>query len=200
MEEKCTFLSKADRERLLTFGDLLQEASGRKNLLSAGDRAQLYSRHLRESLDRALLDALPEEGATLDIGSGSGLPGIVLALALPRAQFVLLEPRAKRVAFLERAVLRLGLSPRVEVFAGRVEDLARQSSRVPAHAAVARALRWTPEMIDALDALLEPDGYLVRFGSPQEESPGVRVFPTAGGERAIQVWPRESWGALPNAK
>jgi 16S rRNA (guanine527-N7)-methyltransferase len=200
MEEKCIFLSKAARERLLVFGDLLLEASGRKSLLSAGDRSQLYSRHLRESLDRALLDAVPEEGTILDVGSGAGLPGIVLALALPGAHFVLLEPRVRRVAFLERAVLRLGLSARVEVFVGRVEDLARQSKRAPARAAVARALRWTPEMIEALASLLEPGGELIRLGSPREASPGVRVLPGVGGERAVQVWPRASWGALPDAK
>jgi 16S rRNA (guanine527-N7)-methyltransferase len=199
MERECPELSPGQREAVLAFGDLLEEAAARKNLLSTGDRAHLYTRHLREALDPALLGAIPESGLILDVGTGAGLPGVVLALARPRPRFLLVEPRARRVAFLERAVLRLGLGGRVEVFAGTLEELARRSTEPAARAAVARALRWTPEMTRSLESLLVGEGVLIRLGSPEEASPEVRVVALRGGERAVQIWPRSRWADLPQA-
>jgi len=192
-------LSNEERSGVLAFGELLGEAARRKNLLSSGDVARLYTRHLRESLDPALRSALPEQGTILDVGSGSGLPGIILALVRPGCRFRLIEPRGKRVAFLERAILRLGLQGRTEVFAGSLEELGRRTTVPPARAAVARAIRWTPDMVASLGRLLLEDGVLIRFGSPREETPRVRIRPLQGGERAVQVWPRDSWDRLPAA-
>ncbi|MGD8562835.1 MAG: 16S rRNA (guanine(527)-N(7))-methyltransferase RsmG [Desulfarculaceae bacterium] len=58
----------------------------------------------------------------LDIGSGAGFPGLVLALALPGTEVTLLEPRSKRVSFMQHAVRILELGTRVEVIKGRAEE------------------------------------------------------------------------------
>ena len=60
-------------------------------------------------------------GRLLDVGSGNGLPGVVLAIALPALSVTLLEPRAKRARFLSQVRIELGLA-NVEVICARVED------------------------------------------------------------------------------
>jgi 16S rRNA (guanine527-N7)-methyltransferase len=80
----------------------------------------------------AFLGAL--EGApscAFDLGSGGGVPGLVLALALPDTRWVLVDAMTKRTTFLAEAVAELGLADRVEVLTARAEEL------VPAHRAVA---------------------------------------------------------------
>lgn len=64
----------------------------------------------------------------LDLGSGGGVPGLVLALVLPSVKFVLLDANGRRCSFLRDAVEQLTLSSRVRVAEGRAEDLARQPS------------------------------------------------------------------------
>src|SRR5204862_3634643 len=71
----------------------------------------------------------------LDLGSGAGVPGLVLAALRPETQVVLLDARRQRTDFLERAVGRLGWGDRVTVVAGRAEDIGRSPvwrGRMPA--------------------------------------------------------------------
>jgi len=80
--------------------------------------------HLDHS--RALADAIGEcTGNFLDLGSGAGVPGLVLALGWPDARGVLLDSQQRRCTFLEGAIERLGLADRVDVTCGRAEELAR---------------------------------------------------------------------------
>ena len=74
----------------------------------------------------SLADAIgPFDGTFLDLGSGGGVPGLVLAMRWPEAHGVLLEAARRRCAFLEQAVARLGLMERIIVRCGRAEELAR---------------------------------------------------------------------------
>jgi 16S rRNA (guanine527-N7)-methyltransferase len=61
----------------------------------------------------------------MDIGSGGGVPGVVLAVLLPRLRWVFLDAMAKRCAFLREVVEELGLAQRVDVAEGRAEELGR---------------------------------------------------------------------------
>ena len=74
----------------------------------------------------AFLSLLHGRSRILDLGSGGGLPGLVLAQALPGVQFVLLDGNVRRCRFLERSVAELGIEDRVQVALGRAEELARQ--------------------------------------------------------------------------
>jgi 16S rRNA (guanine527-N7)-methyltransferase len=103
-------------ERLATYGAMLLDANRKVNLTGAKDA---------EALVPHLLDALTLAGdvteSLVDVGSGGGLPGIPLALATG-ARLVMIEPIAKKAAFLERALAELGLdglalSQRAEVVA-----------------------------------------------------------------------------------
>ena len=110
-------------DRLAAYTDILRLWNQRVRLLGDRDPAALIRKHIPDCL--ALLPVLPEEGPVADIGTGAGLPGLVLACARPDLDFWLVESRVRRVSFLHDAIARIGL-PRVQVLASRVEDLARE--------------------------------------------------------------------------
>lgn len=79
------------------------------NLVNAKDRDEIISAHILDSLAGAKIIARLANATVADIGSGGGLPGIPLAIALPDLQFVLVERMAKRCAFLENVAAVLSL-------------------------------------------------------------------------------------------
>lgn len=98
--------------------ELLRTEAQNQNLVARSTLDQLWERHI---LDSAQLVRLAPEGASwVDIGSGAGLPGLVIAI-LVEARVQLLEPRRLRADFLTRAVEDLGLSQRVGVAACKAE-------------------------------------------------------------------------------
>lgn len=106
------------RETLLDrFAAMLREESARQNLVSASTLDAVWSRHLVDSAQLILLADV--DGPWIDIGSGAGLPGLVVA-ALTDREVTLVEPRAKRVAFLRDAAEALGLT-NVTVAGSRIE-------------------------------------------------------------------------------
>ncbi len=89
------------------------------NLVSARAREELLARHIPECL--AFAELLPERGRFLDLGSGGGFPGIVVALHGPGRRVHLLDATRKKTAFLREAAATLGID--VEVHTGRAEAL-----------------------------------------------------------------------------
>lgn len=110
-------------DTLLAYEELVLEASETQNLVAASTRADFWQRHI---LDSAQLHLLIDSDAkhSLDVGSGAGLPGIVLAI-MSSNHHVLAEPRRLRASFLQQLVDTLDLSSRVEVVGTRVETLRR---------------------------------------------------------------------------
>lgn len=109
------------RETLLSrYAELLVAAAGEQNLIAASTLPMLWSRHMLDSAQ--LVDwAAGDEGVWLDVGSGAGLPGLVVAILTDRP-VVLCEPRARRVEFLNHVVDGLGLRSRVAVQGLKVEN------------------------------------------------------------------------------
>lgn len=125
--------------------------------LGPGDAAA-HRRHAEGFL--TLLEG--EDVATaVDLGSGGGVPGLVLALALPQTTWTLLDAMAKRTAFLEDAVHRLGLSDRVQVRTARAEEAGRGAARGAADAVVARGFASPPVTAECAAPLLRVRGVLV---------------------------------------
>ena len=98
-------LSRELYARLEDFASLIAAASSRTNLIGPAELPRLWERHILESL--AYAKTLDASSFTVDVGSGAGLPGIVLALA--GFETMLLEPRRRRFAFLREAAGELGL-------------------------------------------------------------------------------------------
>ncbi|GAB2464388.1 16S rRNA (guanine(527)-N(7))-methyltransferase RsmG [Xylanimonas ulmi] len=101
------------------FGELLREQGGLRGLIGPREVSRLWERHLLNSA--ALVPHLPSTGVVVDIGSGAGLPGIVVAMMRPQLRLVLIEPMERRTTWLEEVVERFGLM-NVEVRRGRAEE------------------------------------------------------------------------------
>lgn len=106
---------KTAHERLDRFAGLLLEENQRQNLISKASEEQLWVRHFADSAQ--LLEHVPREtyerkipGPWLDLGTGPGLPGLVIAILCPQFSTVLVESRGRRVEFLERCVTELALT------------------------------------------------------------------------------------------
>lgn len=81
--------------------------------------------HIAHALDLAALVQPLLPARALDLGSGGGVPGLVLLAALPELSMVLLDSQQRRTAFLQDAVARLGMEDRAQVVTGRAEEQAR---------------------------------------------------------------------------
>jgi 16S rRNA (guanine527-N7)-methyltransferase len=154
-------LSPVQAGQITRFEALLRDRALPLGLVSERDAAVLHERHILDSV-RAAPVFRPDDLQALDLGSGAGLPGIVLAIALPRCRFVLVEPRRKRAGFLELAKERLGLT-NVEVAIARAEDL-----EVVADVATARAFAQPAKAWAVGYPLLRPGGRLVYFAGSRE--------------------------------
>lgn len=142
--------------RLATYRDLLLRWNATINLVSAKTAEDIDRRHIADSLQ--LLPLLPSEGSLADLGSGAGLPGLVIAAALPDRDIHLVESDRRKAAFLIEAAGTLKL-PRVKVHSQRIEQVALP----PLAVMTARALA-------PLEALL---GFAQRFLAPG----GIAIFP-----------------------
>jgi 16S rRNA (guanine527-N7)-methyltransferase len=102
------------------FADLLATEATVRGLIGPREVPRLWARHL---LNCAVVTDLVAEGASVaDIGSGAGLPGLVMAIRRPDLTVALVEPLLRRTTFLDEAVERLGL-PNVRVVRARAEEL-----------------------------------------------------------------------------
>ncbi len=140
------------REHLERFSQLVLAENERQNLIGASTAADFWTRHILDSLQ--LLDHAPNSSQLwLDIGSGAGLPGIVVAIASAH-RVVLVEPRRKRAEFLAHCCEQLGLAD-VVVEQRRVEKLHIAADVISARAVASldTLFGWA-EQIGSGDALM----------------------------------------------
>jgi 16S rRNA (guanine527-N7)-methyltransferase len=200
LNQQIPDLPSLARQRLLDFGALVEASAERLGLVGRGDRSHIYVRHFQESLAAPLRDSLPRGAKVLDVGSGGGFPALPLAIVRDDLSISLSEPRRKKTAFLERAVLQLGLA-NVSVHPLSLEEMGRAFPEERWDVALSRGVRWTPRMVEAVRIMLSMSGTVVRFGPSTSPDPQVevRLLP-AGSARGIQVWPRPAWSRLPHAE
>lgn len=118
----------------------------------------------------AFLPLLPAAGRLVDLGSGGGLPGLVLARARPSLEVVLLDANQRRTAFLVEALGRLGLAERTFVVADRAEVVGRSADhRGAATCVVARSFGPPPVTAECAAPLLATGGRLVVSEPPASE-------------------------------
>ncbi|WP_430779603.1 16S rRNA (guanine(527)-N(7))-methyltransferase RsmG [Actinoplanes sp. G11-F43] len=102
------------------YAELLATDGVVRGLIGPREAPRLWERHL---INCGVMETLIPDGASvIDVGSGAGLPGLVLAIARPDLRITLVEPLARRTAFLDEAVESLGLD-NVSVVRGRAEDV-----------------------------------------------------------------------------
>lgn len=101
-------LEAGDAERLRGYLRALLEANERFNLTAVTDPGEAWVRHVQDSLSLVPFLASAGAKAAIDVGSGGGLPGMPLAIAMPDVSFTLLEATGKKAAFLEETARTLG--------------------------------------------------------------------------------------------
>lgn len=103
------------------YAEILADAGVTRGLLGPREVPRLWERHILNCA--VVAEVLPDGAELCDVGSGAGLPGIVLALARPDLAVTLLEPLLRRTSFLDETIGLLGLT-NVEVLRGRAEEFA----------------------------------------------------------------------------
>jgi len=159
-------VAEVPAEATAVFGDVLGQAQRYAELLATDGvtRGLIGPRETERLWDRHLLNCavvaelLPERGELVDIGSGAGLPGVVLAMLRPSLRVVLLEPLLRRSVFLEECVAELGLS-NATVLRGRAEEKA--TAHIRADIATARAVAPLDRLAGWAAGLLRPGGQLL---------------------------------------
>lgn len=145
------------------YADLLGGPGVVRGLIGPREGPRLWERHLLNCA--ALAEWLPGDARVCDVGSGAGLPGLVLAIARPDLRIVLVEPLLRRTTFLEEVVDDLALD-NVEVVRGKAEALhgARRFDVVTSRAVapLGRLLDWSMPLVDPTGALIAMKGSTVQ--------------------------------------
>jgi 16S rRNA (guanine527-N7)-methyltransferase len=140
--------------------ELLATDGVERGLIGPREAPRLWDRHVLNCL--ALATAVPDAASLADLGSGAGLPGLVLAIGRPDLAVTLVEPLQRRVTFLQEVVGELGLDDRVRVVRGRAEELhGRERFDVVTARALAplgRLLGWAMPLVAARGELLAMKG------------------------------------------
>lgn len=192
---------------LLKYLDLLERWNSTYNLTAVRDRTGMLTQHLADCLAviRPLQRHLAQApGRLLDVGSGGGLPGVVIAALVPSCEVTCIDAVAKKVAFIRQVAGTLVL-PNLQAHHGRVEAL-----RVPPpfDVVTSRAFASLPDFVRLTQRVLAPQGvWLAMKGRvPEEEIAalprGIEVFhveqlrvPGLEARRCL-VWLRET-GEVP---
>jgi 16S rRNA (guanine527-N7)-methyltransferase len=182
-------------ERLAVFGGLL--STSRSNVTSIREPEEIERLHFLDSLSFLDVDEVANAQTIVDVGSGAGLPAVVLALALPDVAVTALDSVGKKCAFINEARARLGLE-NLAVACARAEDLARTDARRTFDVAVARAVAALPVLAELMMPLVRLGGAMVAAKTSipgQERIDAEAALAILGGDRFESVRARSFPGA-----
>lgn len=140
--------------KLDTLVSMLSVENEHQNLVSAATLRVVWTRHIADSAQ--LLDHVPREtdGEWLDLGTGAGFPGLVVAAMCPETRVKLVESRTRRIAWLQECVSSLGLT-NCAVLGNRLESV----ETFPAHVISARAFAPLPKLVELSRRFSTSDTY-----------------------------------------
>jgi 16S rRNA (guanine527-N7)-methyltransferase len=166
------------------YAELLATEGVTRGLIGPRETERLWDRHLLNCA--VMAELLPERGELVDIGSGAGLPGVVLAMLRPSLSVILLEPLLRRSVFLSECVTELGLS-NVTVLRARAEDKA--AAHIKADVATARAVAPLDRLVGWAARLLRPGGELlaIKGQSAAEELEAAKPVLSRLGVQSAEV-------------
>jgi 16S rRNA (guanine527-N7)-methyltransferase len=150
-----------------------------RGLIGPREVPRLWERHLLNS--SAVVPFLPSDGSVIDVGSGAGLPGIVVALMRPSLAVTLVEPMERRVSWLDEVVAALGLA-NVIVRRGRAEEF---HGSLSADAVTSRAVANLARLARISLPLVRPGGEMVVLKGrnvASEIGPALPVLRRLGGD------------------
>lgn len=151
-ETRAAELFGESADKALRYADLLATSAIERGLIGPSEAERIWDRHVENCYP---ISTLFKAGATVaDIGSGAGLPGIVIALARPDLQITLIEPLKRRVDFLREVIHELGLN--VTVVQSKAEGVRKGFDHV-----TARAVAPLERLIESTWHLIKPKGSLL---------------------------------------
>ncbi|PJG48080.1 16S rRNA (guanine(527)-N(7))-methyltransferase RsmG [Sphingobium sp. LB126] len=136
-------VSRGTWDRLEGYVAILLAEMERQNLIAESTRPHIWARHIVDSAQLIALASAAGEGQWIDLGSGAGLPGIVVAILTDRP-IQMVESRRKRIDFLNGVIDELGLAG-ASVFGGRVETVPAAKAAIIS----ARAYAPLPRLLDS---------------------------------------------------
>jgi 16S rRNA (guanine527-N7)-methyltransferase len=166
----------------IKFAALLADHGVERGLIGPREVDRLWDRHLFNSA--VLAELVPQNCQVVDVGSGAGLPGIPLAIVRPDIRLTLLEPMARRIAWLQEVVDTLGLD--VEVMRGRAEEPEVRRRLGGSDVVTARAVAPLERLAKWCLPLLRPDGELLALkgaSAAEELDRDAAAVAKAGGRR-----------------
>ena len=190
-------VSRETRARLDIYETLLRQRQRHTNLVSAASLPALWTRHFLDSAQLAPLLADDPMGRTVDVGSGAGFPGMVLAILDDSRRVSLVEANGKRCAFLREVADATGTQ--VTVIEGRFEAPDVQAAFSPAGTIIARACAPLVDLLGLVFPVLDSNTYCIfpkgrRYRSELEDARrrwefGVDIVPsrTAAEARILRI-------------
>jgi 16S rRNA (guanine527-N7)-methyltransferase len=157
-------------DQLIAYVDLLLRWNKKINLTSISTAEECVTRHFGESF--MISRRVELHGLLLDIGTGAGFPGLALKLIAPQLEVVLLEPVAKKRAFLKEVARACGMGP-VHVAGSRLDEFARSEQGRTFDIITARAVGGLELLVPTAKGLLSPDGHLCLWVGTQQVE-GIR--------------------------
>lgn len=176
------------------FAEHLATAGIERGLIGPRELPRLWDRHLLNCA--VVADLLPVSARVVDVGSGAGLPGLVVACRRPDLRVDLVEPLQRRILFLEETVALLSLADQVRIVRGRAEDADVRSAVGDSEWVTARAVAPLGRLVGWCLPLVRPGGSLLAMKGERAESEvdgSRRAVRAAGGEDARIVRCGEGW-------
>lgn len=154
VEQLGLSLSRAQLEQCQAYMNLIQKWNKAYNLVGTSDTQTLIEKHLLDSL---AISPFIQQTPVLDVGSGAGLPGILLAIAHPEIEFTLCDSNGKKARFMRQSVIELGLK-NVTVEHGRIQSYhAEQAPMI----VMSRAFAPLQEALEILADVCHPSGQVM---------------------------------------
>ncbi len=158
LPEPFANVSRETLARLAAFEACLRKWNARINLIGSSDIGAVWTRHIADSM--RILPHLPPTGTIVDLGSGAGFPGLIIAIVSGR-RITLVEADHRKAAFLRECAREIDLP--VTIIADRIERCGLQGIGT----ITARALARLPQLLDLAFPLLAPDGMCLFFKGHQ---------------------------------
>ncbi|KAG2605224.1 hypothetical protein PVAP13_4NG098700 [Panicum virgatum] len=201
-------LSARQQRQVTVYVEALLDWNQRMNLTAVTDEAEVMTRHVEDSLAvlpplerayraRSTSGGRDTDGVSLvDVGSGAGLPGLILAVARPSWRFTLLESMKKRCTFLEHAIEAMGLS-NVDVVCDRAENVGQSLDYREAYdIAAARAVAELKVLAEYCLPLVRVGGLFIaaKGHDPHEEIKNAKSAVQKLGASMLELCNVESMG------
>ncbi len=173
-------LAEPQADALIRYYELLVERNKHVNLTRITDPEDVASKHFLDSLTAIATGRV--KGRVADIGTGAGLPGLVLKCAAPEIKITLLDSLAKRVNFLKDAAAVMGITEGIEFLHSRAEDAGLDPARRESYdTVVSRAVANMRALSEWCLPLVRPGGYFLALKGPLAEEE------LADAKRAVKI-------------